>query len=60
MESVDDPKPGLLFLATVLIHGTMQQTASLRRVFSLDAEPIEVLTVQGSRAGKTACIMQIN
>lgn len=50
----------ILSLATVLMCGTMQETASLCRVFSLDAEAIEVLTVQGREAGKMACIKQIN
>ena len=60
MKGADDPKPGLPLLATVLICGTMQETASLCRVFSLDAEATEVLTAQGRRAGKMACVMQIN
>ena len=60
MKGADDPKPGLPLLATVLICGTMQETASLGTVFSLDAEAIEVLTVQGRRAGKMACVTQIH
>lgn len=52
VKSGDDHKPGVPLLATVLICGTTQETTSLCRAFSLDAEVIKVLTDSTRQEGR--------